>query len=131
MKGRILSASIKGVQSKLQRTGFFFKFNLNLSLINPSRLSLTLINFFSIPSPSYLLLPNSESHQASTCSHALNSRSLLLTNCWTCLMAAASAESTAFDFVKGFAQETCASYPSTPPCDDRKLFKMEPSHFLV
>ena len=30
-------------------------------------------------------------------------------------MAAASVESKAFDFVKGFAQENCASYPSTPP----------------
>ena len=46
-------------------------------------------------------------------------------------MAAGSDESKAFDFVKGSAQENCASYPSTPPCDDRKLWKVEPSHALV
>ena len=44
----ILSASVKGVQSTLQisTSGFFLKFNLNLSASNPSRLSLTLIKFF-------------------------------------------------------------------------------------
>ena len=69
---RILSASVKGIQSKLQRTGFFFKFNSNLSLANPSRLSLTLINFLQCSFSSYLLFPNSESHQASTYNHALS-----------------------------------------------------------
>ena len=36
-------------------------------------------------------------------------------------MDAASVESKAFDFVKVFAQENCASYPNTPTCNDRKL----------
>ena len=46
-------------------------------------------------------------------------------------MAAASVETKAFDFVKILAQENSASHPSTPPCDDRKLWKVEPSHFLA
>ena len=116
---------------KVSTPGFFFKLNLNLSLANSSRLSLTLINFFHfsfffISSCSKLWITS-----GSTCNHALNSRSLLLSNCWTCLIAAASVEFKAFDFVKVFAQENCASYPSTPPCDDGTLWKQEPSHFLV